>query len=148
MKKRSILVSLLLFAAISVFAADAKKYIADLDAAKDEQTIITAADWARDNKEEDAVPNLVKLLSDSRDMVRLHAVMALGYIGSEDVVDAVNNVMLNDSNASVRYTALLSSMRIGSEKSLPAYEQAKQKETDPFMKDLLAKMEQKYKETK
>ena len=148
MKKSSILVSLILFASISVFAADAKKYIADLDPSKDEQTIIAAADWARDNKEEDAVPALVKLLSDSRDMVRLHAVMALGYIGEEDAVEAVNNVMLNDSNPSVRYTALLSTLRIGSEKSMPAWEQARQKETDPFMKDLLAKMEQKYKEKK
>ena len=146
MKKTSILVSLMLFASISVFAADAKKYIADLDPAKDEKTIVEAADWLRDNKEEDAVPNLIKLLSDSRDNVRLHAVMALGYIGEEDAVEAVNNVMLNDANASVRYTALLSTLRIGSKKSISAWEQAKQKETDPAMKDLLDKIEKKAKD--
>jgi len=145
MKKTSVLVSFMLFAAVSLFAADAKKYIADLDPAKDEKTIIEAADWLRDNKEGDAVPNLVKLLSDSRDNVRLHAAMALGYIGEEDAVEPLNNMLLNDSNPSVRYTALLSTIRIGSKKSLPVWEQAKQKETDPFMKDLLDKMEQKAK---
>ena len=146
MKKSSILASLILFVSVSAFAADVDKYMADLDPAKDETTIIAAADWMRDKKEEKAVSRLVALLSDSRDMVRLHAVMALGYIGEEDAVDAINNVMLNDSNASVRYTALLSTLRIGSKKSVAAWEQAKLKETDPAMVDLLDKIEKKAKD--
>lgn len=146
MKTRSILASLILFVSVSAFAADVDKYMADLDPAKDEATIIAAADWMRDKKEEDAIPKLVALLTDSRDMVRLHAVMALGYIGEEDSVEAVNNVMLNDANASVRYTALLSTLRIGSKKSIPAWEQAKLKETDPAMVDLLDKIEKKAKD--
>jgi HEAT repeat protein len=146
MKKSSILASLLLFVTVSVFAADVDKYMADLDPAKDEKTIITAADWMRDKKESKAVSKLVALLSDSRDMVRLHAVMALGYIDKEDALDAIHRVVLNDTNASVRYTAILSVMRIGSDKSKSTLEQAKLQETDPVAKDLLEKLEKKSKE--
>ncbi len=143
MKKTSILASFFLFVSIALFAADVDKYMADLDPAKDEKTIVAAEDWMRDNKESDGVPKLIQLLSDSRDMVRLHAVMALGYIGEEDAVDALNNVLLNDSNASIRYAALLSTMRIGSEKSIETWKQAKQKETDPFILDMLSQIEKK-----
>ncbi len=146
MKKSSILASLILFVSVSAFAADVDKYMADLDPAKDEQTIIAAADWMRDKKEEKAVSKLVALCTDGRDMVRLHAVMALGYIGEEDSLDAIHAVILNDSNASVRYTAVLSVMRIGSDKSKATLEQAKLKETDPATKDLLEKLEKKSKE--
>lgn len=146
MKKSSILASLILFVTVSAFAADLDKYMADLDPAKDEATIITATDWMRDKKEEKAISKLVALLSDSRDMVRLHAVMALGYIGEEDPLDAIHNVVLNDSNASVRYTAILSVMRIGSDKSEATLRQAKDKETDPAAKDLLDKLDKKSKE--
>jgi len=128
-----------------VFASEADKYIADLDPAKDENTIIKAADWLGEKQENNAADKLISLLSDSRDMVRLHAVMALGYIGKEDYLDAINNVFLNDKNPHVRYTALLSAMKIGSEKSIPVCEKAKQTETDPYIKDLLTKLEEKKK---
>ena len=137
MKKRFFIMFIILSMTSAVFAAEADKYIADLDPAKDENTIIKAADWCGDKQEKDAAGKLVSLLSDSRDMVRLHAVMALGFIGKEDYIDAINNVILNDKNAHVRYTALLSSLKIRSDKSIPVWKKAKETETDPAMKDLL-----------
>lgn len=143
MKKTSILASLMLFVTMSLFAADVDKYMADLDSSKDEKTIIAATDWMRDKKEENAVPKLINLVNDSRELVRIHAIMALAYIGDESAVDTLNNALLNDANPSVRYTALLSIMRIGSKKSVSAIEQAKLKETDPAIKDLLDKIQKK-----
>lgn len=145
MKKRFFIACIILSLSSMVFASEADKYIADLDPAKDEATIIKAADWLGDKQEKDAAAKLVSLLSDSRDMVRLHAVMALGYIGKEDYVDALNNVFTGDKNATVRYAALLSTMRIRSEKSIPVWEKAKETETDPYIKDLLTKMDDKRK---
>ena len=145
MKKRFFIMFVILSLSSMVFASEADKYIADLDPAKDENTIIKAADWLGEKQENNAADKLISLLSDSRDMVRLHAVMALGYIGKEDYLDAINNVFLNDKNPHVRYTALLSAMKIGSEKSIPVWEKAKQTETDPYIKDLLTKLEEKKK---
>ena len=145
MKKRLFAMFIILSISSIVFASDAEKYIANLDAAKDEKTIIEAADWVGDKQEKDASAKLVALLADGRDMVRLHAVMALGYIGGEDNVDAINNLILNDKNASVRYAAVLSTMRIKSDKSIAVWKKAQETETDPFIKDLYAKMEEKVK---
>ncbi len=145
MKKRIFITFIILSISSMVFASDKEKYIADLDPAKDEKIIIQAAEWLGDKKEEDASQKLVALLSDSRYVVRAYAAMALGYIGGEKNVDALNNLILNDSNASVRYTALLSTMRIKSDKSIAVWKKAKETETDPFIKDLYQKMEEKVK---
>ncbi len=145
MKKRFFIMFIIMSLSAMVFAAEADKYITDLDPAKDESTIIKAADWVGEKQEKNAADKLVNLLSDSRYKVRLHAVMALGFIGEEKYLDAINNVFLNDKNPHVRYTALLSAMKIGSEKSIPVWEKAKQTETDPFIKDLLTKLEEKKK---
>lgn len=146
MNKRVIIfLAVLLFNTMG-FAADTDKYLADLDPAKDETTIVKAADWCGEQKEDDAVKKLVALLTDSRDMVRLHSVMALGYIGEEDAVEALNNILLSDKNATVRYAALLATVKIGDrEKSEPAWKKAKDSETDPYIKDFLLKMEEKAK---
>ena len=85
MKKRFIIM-LTIMSISSIVYASADKYIADLDPSKDEKTITQAADWLGENKEKKASKQLVALLSDSRDMVRLHAVQALGYIGQKDYV--------------------------------------------------------------
>ncbi len=146
MKKRLFAMFIILSISSMVFAADAEKYIADLDPAKDEKTIIAAADWVGTEKEEDASVKLIALLSDGRDMVRLHVVMALGYIAEEDNLDALHNVILTDKNSSVRYAAVLSVMRINKpDKSISVFQKAKETETDPFIKDLFAKMEDKVK---
>ncbi len=145
MNKRVIAVLAVLLFTSAVFASDSDKYLSDLDAAKDEQVIVKAADWLGEKKENQAVSKLVGLLTDSRDMVRLHSVMALGYIGEEDSVEAINNILLTDKNATVRYAALLSTVRIGSKKSIPVWEKAKTTETDPYIKDFLLKMEEKAK---
>lgn len=146
MNKRVIIfLAVLLFTTMG-FAADADKYLADLDPAKDENTIVKAADWCGQEKEDAAIGKLVGLLTDSRDMVRLHSVMALGYIAEKDAVDALNNVLLSDKNATVRYAALLATVRIGDrDKSEPVWKKAKDSETDPYIKDFLLKMEEKAK---
>lgn len=145
MNKISVILLTVLFFSTALFASDKKTYIANLDPAKDETTIVQAADWLGEKKESDAVSKLVELLADSRDMVRLHCVMALGYIGEDDSVEAINNVLLSDKNATVRYAALLSTVRIGSKKSIPVWEKAKTTETDPYIKDFLTKMDEKAK---
>lgn len=145
MKKRLSIMFIILSISSIVFASDKEKYIADLDPAKDEKTIIQAADWLGDKKEEDASQKLVALLADARDNVRIHAAMAIGYIGGDKNVDALNNLILNDKNPTVRYTAVLSTMRIKSEKSIAVWKKAKETETDLFIKDLYQKMEDKAK---
>lgn len=146
MKKRFFIMSVILLISSIVFAADAAKYIADLDPSKDEKTIIAAADWIGENEEGDASKQLIALLSDSRDKVRVHAVMALGLIGDEANLEPIHNALLNDKYSTVRYAAVLSVMRINKrEKSEPVLRKAKETETDPFIKDLLTKMEEKAK---
>lgn len=122
-----------------------KDYIADLDSANTEQVIVEAAKWAKKQKSEKAVPGLVELLSDSRENVRLNAVIALGYIEDENAAEPLNKVILEDKSSNVRYAALLSSLRIGSRDSVDTWIQAKDTETDPIILDFLGKMEEKAK---
>jgi len=146
MKKRLFAMFIILSISSIVLASEADKYIADLDPAKDESTIVKAADWLGDKKEDDAAKKLVALLTDKRDLVRLHAVMALGYIGGDDNLDSLHNAVLTDQNPTVRYAAVLSVMRINKpDKSRPVFLKAKETETDPFIKDLYAKLEEKAK---
>jgi len=145
MKRIVSLVSFMLFIASISFASETDRQIANLDPSVDEKTIIQAADWAAEKKEKKALDKLIILVTDSRDSVRLHSVMALGYIGDEKAVEALNTAVLNDKNSTVRYAAVLATLRIGSKKSLPVWKQAKESETDPFIKDFLAKMDDKAK---
>ena len=145
MKMIASLLSLVLIMVSVSFASEADKQVANLNPAGDEKTIIAAADWAAEKKEEKAIDSLIVLASDSRDMVRLHSVMALGYIGEEKAVDVLNNAVLTDKNPTVRYAAVLATLRIGSKKSIPVWQEAKESETDPFIKDFLAKMDDKAK---
>ena len=149
MKKALLVLITLFFSFSTLLAAEEKStdgYIADLDPAKEEKVIVTAADWLGEKKEKKAITSLVKLLEDERENVRLHAVMALGYIGKEDGVEAINARLIKDESVEVRYAAVLATMRIGSKKSLDAWKEAREKETDPFIKDFLAKMEEKARE--
>ena len=50
----------------------------------------------------------------------MESAVALGLIGEESAADALNNALLNDESAEVRYAALLATMRIGSKKSIDA----------------------------
>jgi len=150
--KRIICMVLLVVAAVAVVQAQeakteksAKEYIADLSSGGDEKALIEAAQWLGNKKEKDAVPGLINLMSDKRANVRMEAAISLGLIGEESAADAINNAVLNDESAEVRYAAVLAAMRIGSKKSADIFLQAKQKETDPFIQDLLAKLEEKSK---
>ena len=141
--KKLFLILMILSVSTITWAKEAKEYIADLNASKDEKTIVDAANWVAKEKEEDAISPLVNLLGDDRENVRVSAVSALGYIGEEKAVDALNTSLLEDKSAEVRYAAVLATYRIGSKKSLDAWKKAKEKEQDPFIKDFLAKMEEK-----
>ena len=141
--KKLFLILMILFVSSISWAKDAKEYIADLNAGKDEKTIVDAANWVGKEKEEGAISPLINLLGDDRENVRVSAVSALGYIGEEKAVDALNNSLLEDKSSEVRYAAVLATYRIGSKKSLEAWKKAKEKEQDPFIKDFLAKMEEK-----
>jgi len=151
MKKIICTVLCIVFAGAFVYAQEAKsgktakEYIADLSSAGDEKTLIQAAQWLGNNNDKDAVPGLINLLSDKRASLRIEAAVALGLIAEESSAEALGNAMLNDESPEVRYAALLATMRIGSKKSIDAYKQLKEKESDPFIKDLLAKMEDKLK---
>ncbi len=150
MKKLVASLLIIMTAAVVAFAETEKKaktpeqYIADLSQDKDENTIIEAAEWAGEKKNKAAIDRLVALVNDDRENVRLNAVMALGYIGDEKGVEAINGSILNDTSADVRYAALLASFRIGSKKSLETWKQAKEKETDPYIQDFLKKGEEKF----
>lgn len=122
-----------------------KEYIADLSSSSDEKTLIEAAQRLGDKKEKDAVPGLINLLSDKRESVRIESAVALGLIGEESAAEALNNTLLNDESAQVRYAALLAALRVGSKKSIDVFKQSKEKESDPFMQDLLVKLEEKAK---
>ncbi len=148
MKKFTLILIALLMAG-SAFSAEKKKsaedYLNDLDPSKDEKVIIEAADFLGKEKEKNAVKKLQNLLKDQRVDVRLHAVIALGYIGEEDSAESLNSILLNDESPNVRYAAVLSIARIGSKKSYDALKEAKEKESDPFIQDFLKKMEEKFK---
>ncbi|MCX8123131.1 MAG: HEAT repeat domain-containing protein [Spirochaetes bacterium] len=123
----------------------AKEYIADLSSS-DEATVVAAEEWIADNKEKTALPKLQELLrSDSRVKVRLYAAIALGEIAKEEGAESLNNALLNDPSADVRYAALLGIARIGSKSSYDAVQKARESEQDPFIKDLIKKMEDKFK---
>ncbi|MCP4135724.1 MAG: HEAT repeat domain-containing protein [bacterium] len=148
MKKLIFSVIALFLSTMILHAAEeksAESYMADLDAGKDEKIIVKAAEWLGKKEEKDAIPKLIKLLDDDRENVRSEATVALGYIGEETAVEALNKVLLNDESANVRYAAFLATLRIGSKKSIETWKKAKETETDPFIKDLLKKMEEKIK---
>ena len=154
MKKILIIaVSLLFLATIvsnGIMAQDkvkksAKEYIADLSSS-DEETVVAAEEWIAENKEKSALPKLQELLrSDSRVKVRLYAAIAIGEIAEEESAESLNNALLNDPSADVRYSALLGIARIGSKSSYEAIMKARESEQDPFIKDLIQKMEDKIK---
>lgn len=145
--KRPLVIVIFLISMFSlVFAQDGNKstgdYISDLNNANEEDVIVEAAKWLGDKKEKKAVDPLTELLDDSRKNVRLYSVVALGLISDEKAVDQLNRVLLEDNNADVRYAAILAITRISSKKSIDALRKSKEKETDPFIKDYLIKMEE------
>ena len=142
MKQFVIIVLTVFFSASVLFALDTKTAMADLDS-EDEAKVVAAADYLGSKGEASAVAKLSALTEDPRTKVRLHSVMALGYINKEEAVDALNKVLVSDKDAGVRYAALLATVRIGSKKSQDTLVQIKETETDPMMKDLLDKIEKK-----
>ncbi len=123
-------------------SADA--YLDDLSASNEENVILKAADWAGEKKEEKAMKKLVRLVTDSRANVRIGAIVALGLIGeaSEGAVDVINRALTDDQNADVRYAAVLAITRLASKSSISFLKTAREKESDPYVKDFITKMEE------
>jgi hypothetical protein len=175
MKKLSVLLIIIAFASASVFAQDkpaepakeeAKKeepkkveakertvqeYVADLSSDK-EEVVIEAEKKLGEKKEESAVVKLLELTkSDKRDKVRLYAAVSLGLISTDKKTsDQLSDTILIEQNADVRYAQVLAVARIGfdSKRALDNLTAAKEKETDPFIKDFVTKMELKWKGNK
>jgi HEAT repeat protein len=128
--------------------AGKETYIADLSS-KDENKVVTAAEWLGEKEEKSAVPQLIDLLkNDKRTKVRLYATIALALIGDEACIPTLNDALIGDSSADVRYAVLLAIHRINPAKSLDALKKAKESESDPYIKDYIEKMETKWKEKK
>ncbi|HON77387.1 MAG TPA: HEAT repeat domain-containing protein [Spirochaetota bacterium] len=158
--KRIMAVVIIMFACASVVHAQeaksetaknktAKEYIADLSSTN-ESIVIQAAQWLGKEKESDAVPKLKELLTqDNRNKVRLHSAMALGYIGEESSIDALNGRLLNEPVADVRYTILLAITRVGISKKehVEVLKKARDNESDIFIKDYLDKMWERFKKS-
>jgi HEAT repeat protein len=124
-----------------------EEYIADLSS-KDEDTICTAANWLGKEEEEAAMPKLIDLLqNDKRSKVRVYSVIALGLIKEKGALEALEGAALNDQNADVRYSAVLAIVRIGSDekRTLDVLEKVKNTDSDPYIKDFLDKLWEKYK---
>ncbi len=121
---------------------NAKDYITDLSS-NDEATVIRAADWLGQEKEKDALPKLKNLLrDDNRAKVRMSSAMAIGYIGEEASIADLNDRLLKEQVADVRYTIVLAITRVGvsEKKHLEVLKQARAAETDPLIKDYYDKM--------
>jgi HEAT repeat protein len=167
MKKLSVFLILVAFASASVFAQDKKEepkkeepkkveakertvqeYIADLGSDK-EEVVIEASNKLGEKKEETAVAKLLELTKgDKRDKVRLYAAVNLGLISSDKKTsDQLSDFILIEQNSDVRYAQVLAISRIGfdSKRALNNLTAARDKETDPFIKDFVAKMEKKWK---
>ena len=154
MKKISIALFVLAFSCAAVFAADAaktadkdaKQYIEDLSSS-DEATVVAAENWLGEKKEKAADAKLLDLVkNDKRIRVKTYAAVALGLIGEKDMAEPLSELVLTEQSADVRYSMLLAMMRIGgdSKKFIDNLTAARDKETDPFIKDFVAKMEAKY----
>jgi len=158
MKKIFLAMVALVVSVSFVMAADAKKeekkaektaveYIADLSS-DDENLVVTAEDWLGQKADKSAKDKLLALLkSDKREKVRIYAAVALGLIGEKSAVDPICEYLLDENSADVRYAEVLAVSRIGIEnkKSLDNLAAAREKETDPFIKDFVTKMEEKFK---
>jgi HEAT repeat protein len=158
MKKIFLSMIVLIVSVSFVMAADAKKeekkaekttaeYIVDLSS-DDENLVIAAEDWLGQKAEKSVKDKLLVLLkNDKREKVRIYAAVALGLIGEKSTVDQICEYILEENSADVRYAEVLAVSRIGIEnkKSLDNLAAAREKETDPFIKDFVTKMEEKFK---
>ena len=153
--KKALAASLIfIFSAGMLFAADtaassektAKQYIEDLSSA-DEAAVLIAEDQLGQKKEKDAVTKLLDLLkTDKRVKVRMNAAVALGLIGEKSAAEPISEAILSEQSADVRYASVLALSRIGidSQKAVDNLFAARDKETDPFIKDFVTKLEEKF----
>ena len=141
----------MIFSFAGLFAAkSAKEYVADLSS-DDKKTVVEAAKWSGSNKEKSAVAPLLNLLQTSSDSeIKVESACAIGLIGEKTAVRSLSVIILNENNSDVRYAIVLSIARIGidSSESYSNLLKAKEKETDPFIKDFIVKMEEKMSKTK
>ncbi len=142
--KHIISLIVMIMIAVPVLSAEksGKEYLADLDSKKDDQTVVEAVKWAGEKKSKDAVPALINLLNDRREDVRMRSAVSLGLIGDKSAVEPLNRTLLADGSPEVRYAAILATFQIGSSKSISAWKEAREKETDPYIRDILIRLEE------
>lgn len=144
---KKVVALLLTFSAAALLAAkSAKDYVNDLSS-DDTKVVMEAVKWVGENKEKSAVQSLVNILKSSSDSeVKSEAACSLGLIGEKAAVKDLSEVILSENDSDVRYSIVLAVARIGidSRTSYDNLVKAKDKETDPFIKDFIAKMEEKF----
>jgi HEAT repeat protein len=126
-----------------------QEYIKDLDSSN-EDAVVEAEKKIGEKKEESATAKLLILCKgDKRDRVRMYAAVALGIIADKKTAEPLSGMVLNELNADVRYAQVLAISRIGADeapkKITDNLAAAGSKESDPFIKDFLVKMEEKFK---
>ena len=155
MKKILIALMILTVSGAAVFAADdakateksAKQYIEDLSST-DEEVVIAAEDWLGQKEEKGAVVKLLDLLKgDARVRVKMYAAVSLGLIGEKTSAEPMSEMLLSEQSADVRYATVLALTRIGidNKKTVDNLSAAREKENDPFIKDFVTKMGEKFK---
>jgi HEAT repeat protein len=140
---------LILLLSVTVIWAEEKGYMENLTN-EDETIAVSAIDEAGKKEDKKSLPKLLELLSsDSRIKVRLHSAISIGLIGEKSSIDTLTDRLLKEQNADVRYAVLLAISRIGidSKKSYDALMEAKERETDVYIKDYIEKMEKKFKDS-
>ena len=119
-------------------------YIKLLSVSKDKKSKIEAINFLRKSKSKKAVNVLGSALkNDENYEVRYNAAIALGEIKEKSSIAVLGEALLNDKNPVVRYSALLSLMCFKDREVIHFFEKAIEKETDPEIKNLLQKVNEK-----
>lgn len=153
-RKIAVLIFAMLLCSTFAIAADQtapakgeKEYISDLSS-DDEALVLSAADWLGAQKSKNAVASLLPLLKTGKsESIRINAAVALGLIGDKTSAEPITEAILSEGSADVRYAEVLAVSRIGIDntKSYDNLMAARDKESDPFIKDFVVKMEEKFK---
>lgn len=120
-------------------------YVNDLSS-NNPSVIIAACNWLGENGKKDGNDKMMDLLTHENDQVRLWAAANLGLVGENEAVAAILEHIVRESNSDVRYAMVLAITRIGvtSDEDKQKITELKDLETNPIIKDYIAKMDEKY----
>ncbi len=151
MKKLAILVMISSVLALSLSSSYAKEkeekdYLKDLSSPNPD-VVIDSADWFGNKGNDKGAPKMMDLLKHSNYRVRMWAAVNLGRLQYKDAVKPLADQLLKEDNADARYAMVLALTRIGveDEKTVNKLMEAKDRENDPYTKDFIQKMQDKWK---